>query len=158
MPPLVGLNPSLAFSATAGSRVDAVATGQLGLPNSVVPRQCSQRCTPAARQALHPSPAAQALLPPTCRDAHRHHVPGRRHAPCLILKVDGRVPVGVLSVQAAQVGDAVQRHAHADHELAGGDVDVGDPLGDGVLHLVVVVVVVVCVWGGGINGRTRGFG
>lgn len=40
-----------------------------------------------------------------------------------------------LAVQAAQVWDVVQRHAHANHELSGGDVDVGDPLRHRMLHL-----------------------
>lgn len=42
-----------------------------------------------------------------------------------------------LAVQAAQVWDLVQRHARANHELGGGDVDVGDPLGHRVLHLCI---------------------
>ena len=68
------------------------------------------------------------------RHAHRDDVAQRGHL-LVLLKVD-RVDAGrVLAVHAAHVRDAVQRHAHADQQLAGGDVDPGDPLGDRVLDL-----------------------
>jgi hypothetical protein len=59
----------------------------------------------------------------------------RRRNLGVVVKVDGRGAARVLAEEAADVGDAVQRHAHADHELAGRDIHAADPLGHRVLHL-----------------------
>lgn len=51
------------------------------------------------------------------------------------LKVDLARRVGGKAVEDADVADTVERDAHADLELCGGQVDVGDHLGRRVFHL-----------------------
>jgi hypothetical protein len=51
------------------------------------------------------------------------------------LQVKRGAGFGVLAIERTDGGDAVQRDPHADHDLAGGDVDPGDALSHGVLNL-----------------------
>ena len=53
----------------------------------------------------------------------------------VLIKIDGAGCIDVAAEQAPDVRDAMQRNAHADQQLAGRDVDVGDPLSHRVLHL-----------------------
>ena len=69
------------------------------------------------------------------RDPHSNDVSGGGQARLGILKVDRVRALGVLAVEAPQVGDGVQRHPLRDQHLARRDVDPGDPLGDRMLDL-----------------------
>ena len=67
-------------------------------------------------------------------DSHGHHMPQRLDLGGG-LQVEGMCGSGVLAVQAAYVGNAVEGYARPHHDLAGGDVDPGHRLCDWVLHL-----------------------
>ena len=136
MCPLVGLKPSLAFSAAHGVGGKAIFTRRC---RNCGGRQC---CLPSSEEdASHKQQApiptcatAPTHFPPTCSDAHCHDMPQRRHA-AAPLEIDCLAALWILAIQAPQVWDAVQRHTHADCQLAGRDVDVADPLSHRMLHL-----------------------
>jgi hypothetical protein len=69
------------------------------------------------------------------------------------LEVDGVGAVGVAIEDAPNVRNAVQRDAHADHDLAAGDVDAADPLRHRVLHLAANRIPLVLF---GMQNRTLG--
>ena len=96
----------------------------------------------AAGRQVGRAPGARARLPGPPKPRPRRRLPSIRLR--LPRAVPPPLPCPPARSQAAQVGDGVQRGAHADHQLGGGDVDVGDPLGHGVLDL----------GGGAVGGRT----